>query len=517
MKSKYVLMYASLFIGLLGIGAYLITYSSRISNYPFPLSWSESGRIFNAYQVFAPITEARNLSWPWLDPARAILDGLIFLVPYRQIWLFRFWVIFQSFTVTGLAIVPIVRRAFNITASHRLVSGKFQMVMFVLWGFLFLLQGPIYAHLILGILPILWFYEPQKPALVFLLVVLGSMWEGLSRVNWFLMPAVIAILLYVLTEPILGKNIFRYLAKPVLWLGAGGLSSVIVYGLFLKLTGYPMTFLNPEMRYGFFRFKLWPNDGFPLGLIPGIVLAGLPVGILMLSIIWKQRRLFSWPRLLLIAALFIIFFSGSTLVSLRAGGGYDLHNYDTFLLIVFLCGVFIILGAVASEDNNHHFERHGFGIWPVLIIIPVFFAINQFSLRGFFPSKTSQKALKQINLVIKEMGQGKNPILLIDHRQLLIYHFIPDMELVIPYEKIELMEMAMANNKDYFVDFWKDIQNKKYPLIVSEVLVDAYQNQTSPFGYESNLWFENVSYPILKNYRVVYSSKEFPVAIYAPK
>jgi hypothetical protein len=64
-----------------GISFVLLLLASSVSNYPLAMGWSESGRIFEASLVYAPIIYGRFLSWPWLDPGRAALEGLVFLIP----------------------------------------------------------------------------------------------------------------------------------------------------------------------------------------------------------------------------------------------------------------------------------------------------------------------------------------------------------------------------------------------------------------------------------------------------
>ena len=102
------------------------------------------------------------------------------------------------------------------------------------------------------------------------------------------------------------------------------------------------------MTYGFSRLKLWPNDGYSLGLIPGIVLITLPVVVIVLHTIWHHKGI-HWIRLAFAASLLAILGTGSTIVGLRSGGGYDLHNYDTLLLIILIIGLHFGLGAVSGD------------------------------------------------------------------------------------------------------------------------------------------------------------------------
>jgi len=98
---------------IVGLGSHIYSYVLSVSNYPLTTDWSESGRIFEAASIYSPIVFGRTLPWPWLDPGRAILDGLVFLIPNSQIWTYRFWLAFLSLSTTVISAILIVKRALN--------------------------------------------------------------------------------------------------------------------------------------------------------------------------------------------------------------------------------------------------------------------------------------------------------------------------------------------------------------------------------------------------------------------
>ncbi|MDI6768282.1 MAG: hypothetical protein QMD04_01240 [Anaerolineales bacterium] len=508
------------FLVLAGLGAHIVVYIPKITNYPFPISWSESGRIFNAYQIYAPLLSGKNLSWPWLDPGRSILDGIVLLLPGTQIWMYRFWIsllmLAGNFTASVLVVGKVV--SFASLRKEKLTKGLIWLLTF--WGTLFLLQGPIYYHVLLGILPVLWFYNPKKPISTLIVIFISSLWEGLGRVNWFLMPAILAITLYLLTEPFAGKKLWQYIRWPFLWLVSGGIASGLVYGLFIKLTGHVIQFIDPNMHYPFFKYKLWPNNGSAIGLVLGITYICLPVAAIVVYFVWKYRKQLHWFRLLAIAGILAVLFAGSTLISLRAGGGYDFHNYDTFLLLIFLCSCFLGLGSVRLDSPQNH-ERcmlADFRVLAFIVLIPVLFAYSWLTPAPSYPIQLAQESLGEINLVIKDARQDDRPILFIDNRQLLIYRMIQDVDIFVPYEKTELMEMAMARNTIFRDQFWADIEDKRFSLIISETLKHWHQNRyAAPYWYENNIWIDYISSTILNFYTPVYTNSDLDVSIYAPK
>ena len=521
-KRRPVWMVLCFVLALVGLGVYVISRIPGITNYPFTISWSESGRIFNAYQVYAPLLSGQHLSWPWLDPGRAILDGLALLLPSTQIWMERFWIDLLFILVAFVTSLVIVKKAFSFSPGRKEKGGGRLGWLIVLWGMFFLLQGPVYYHVLLGVLAIPWFYNPKKPFLMLGLVIAGSIWEGLCRVNWFIMPACVAILMYLFTEPFSEKNGWRYVRWPLVYLILGGLASFGSYLIFIKATGYVIPFLGARMHYAYFLYKLWPNDGFA-GLLPGIILICLPLFCVLLYSIWKNKSQLHWLRWLAIASILILFFAGSTLVSLRAGGGYDYHNYDSLLLLLFISGCFFGLGAV-SQDKPVHLEPAAltnYGVLFCLMAVSILFAYHPTQPTTSTKIDQSTEAIQQINGLMATYARAGHPVLFIDERQLLVYQLISEKKIYVPYDKIELMEMAMARNSGYSQKFAADIKNQKFSLIVSEVLPKWIKpfskNKFDRDWYENNVWVSVVSSPVLTYYTPIYVNQDLGFAIYAPK
>jgi hypothetical protein len=329
--------------------------------------------------------------------------------------------------------------------------------------------------------------------------------------------------LYVIRSPFTRNKLWNYVKQPLIISVSGGISSFAVYWIYIRATGYESIFLNPVMKYALFRYKLWPNTGF-MGLIPGITLLSFPVLLVLLYMTWKYRRNLHWIRFVIILSILGIFFVGSTVVSLRAGGGYDLHNYDTFLLLIFISGCFFGLDAFYL-DNASQLEKPiltNNGILVLLLIIPILITFPKTGLRATNDHPQSEQPLQEIREVLQtDAGSDTDhPILFIDQRQLLVFHLVEFDNIYVPYEKIELMEMAMANNLDYRNQFVSDIENHKFSLIVSEILGN-WPKSFSPDlferdWYENNVWVDFVSIPILDYYIPIYTNIEIGLAIYAP-
>jgi hypothetical protein len=98
---------------------------------------------------------------------------------------------------------------------------------------------------------------------------------------------------------------------------------------------------------------------------------------------------------------------------------------------------------------------------------------------------------------------------------------VSENQIYVPYDKIELMEMAMARNAGYSQKFSADVKNQKFSLIVSEVLPKWIKpfskNQFDRDWYENNVWVGVVSTPVLAYYTPIYTNTDLGFAIYAPK
>lgn len=500
-------------------GVWLSAYSSlaQVSNYPFPSYWSESGRIFNAYQVYDRLLAGEELGWPWLDPGRSILDGLALLVPGAQIWMYRLWVA-VLYLATALAASYLVISAARHYAGRSPEGARLLTWTLVAWGFLFLFQGPVYYHLLIGVIPVLWVYPLKRPGLVSAAVLVGSAWEGLARVNWFLMPALVAATLYLLTEPVSGKSPWAYFKRTLKWAAVGGLASGASYWVSTYLSGQP-SILDPVMRYGFNKAKLWPNSGFWPGLVPGISLVTLPVLLVVAYSVFQRLERYQPARLAALGAILAVLAAGGTLVSLRAGGGYDLHNYDALLLVAFLIGVFFGLGATVGDreipPSVAPLERAGVVLG--LLALPAFFAFQGLGTPTRHPEELIQEAIEQVAEITAGASE-QGSVLFIEYRDLLIYGRIPPAQVFVPYEKIELMEMAMANHEGYFERFQQDIESRSFTYIVSPVLWDGQKDPSSgPYAHVNNVWSDYVAATILSHYAPVYVNEIIDLAVYAPK
>lgn len=496
-----------------GLGLRVYALLQPASNYPFPSFWSESGRLYEAYQVYAPLLGDERAAWPWLDPGRAILEGLVWLIPNSQIWMYRLWIVMLSLASIAATAVASAWGAAKFTP-----ADKLRFWLFAGWGILFLNQGPVYYHTLPAILPVLWFYDREKPIRNLWLVIICSAWAGLTRVNWFAMPAITATVLYLVTEPKQAKTFFGYTKHPFIWGILGSGTAVLVYAFSTAASGNP-SILAPEMQYGFFRSKLWPNNGFSLGLLPGIGLATLAPTLLSGWMLARNTRHIHWLRTTALLGILLVLFAGSTYISLRAGGGYDLHNYDTFLVTLLLVTHLLGWGTLATEQETSGQPAMFSYAWVLLalLVIPLFFAIRGVPTRWQPPEEQAQQAIQDLNAILGDYEDDR-VVLYIDYRHFVLYGLVSPSLNLPEYEKIELMEMAMANNRPYFDQFRLQTEQHEFGLIITAILWDGYKEiDSEPFWYENNVWSDTVAAILLKEYEPIYINREVNLAVYAPK
>src|SRR5262249_50941402 len=132
---------------------------------------------------------------PTLHPTRYLLQSIPFLLPDLSLYAHRFWQFLLWIVLTGGAAIAQTQRVFanREKALRWLMAG---------WLFLFLLRVGVYYHLeVMVILPLL-MVNRKKPWQSLIAVMVASIWAGMSRINWFPVPAMTAIAIYLLETPL---------------------------------------------------------------------------------------------------------------------------------------------------------------------------------------------------------------------------------------------------------------------------------------------------------------------------
>jgi hypothetical protein len=492
---------------LYGLAFNAAAFFTPVSSFPFSLDWSEGSRYYNASLFFAQSLYGRDLALPVLHPTRYLLQSVPFIIPDLGIAFHRLWQAILWVGMTLLGSAAVVRRM------KIKPAGLVWLAMG--WSFLFLLAGPVYYHLIPCAALVLFGFDRRRFLQTTLVVLLASVWAGLSRMNWFPVPGLMAAVLFVL-ETRLDAPVWKYVWKPAFWSLTGML---VAYGssqIYQHLSGNPPEVFGSAFESPLLWNRLLPNPTYPDGLLLSALILFLPVLFVIGIIFWQQRNAWHPLRILGLGGILGVFLVGGLVVSVKVGGGSNLHNMDGFM--VFLL---VVLGYLVSQQAVLDQPVKPLALAPAYWVLLLVFLISLSQVFNHYPPnrRPAQSAVDESLSLLKaslDQLQPGDEVLFINERQLLMtepYHHLNFEE---RYELVFLMEMAMSGNRAYLDQFHQNLAEHRYKLIVVETLQTQLQDSSKAFSEENNLWVKGVSIPVLQYYRVRSQFKGLPVVIMEP-
>ncbi|MCD4672729.1 MAG: hypothetical protein K8R77_08705 [Anaerolineaceae bacterium] len=493
----------------------------KVTNHPFSLFWSEGNRLWDYSIPFG----RRLYNYPAGEEiysltgiSRRTLWGIPYLLPGVQIWMLRFWDVLV-FTVPhallGWAVFHEERK-----------KNKGLFLLLGGWSMLFLNQGPIYSPLVLAaILVVLVRKSPFW--LNVLAVVAASYYASISRYTWMFAPGMWAAMLAFLDQDwdetqnwiqnwlqsillgvagFLGGYVLKELVKQ--WTGANFTHSGV-----LSVEGIQQTISRQPLLWD----RLLPNSTYAPGILLALLIAVAPLVILILHLIVSKRwKLHFWQKLA--AAAFMTAFLGVGLVvSVKIGGGSNLHNLDMFLI-----GLLLMAGLAWQKGGRElllKMEANPTWLQVVLlglVLIPATAVIREANHAKLPPSDLVAEALVETQTAVAEARQ-EGEVLFLDQRQLLTFGYVGDVPLVVEYEKKQAMNEAMAENADYFEPYYADLADRRFSLIVSEPLQVKFQGDVYNFGSENDAWVKWVSIPMLCYYEPLVTYPEVGLELLVPR
>lgn len=477
----------------------------KISLYPFSTVWSEGTQYVNAHLIINWIKSNFTSPLPILDPARYILLSFAFLIS-KNILVHRLWQALLWILIPLLTSFAFIKRL-NL-------KDNFFKVILILFCFVYFHQGPVYYHLLLSIIPIIIWFNPEKPVRSVIIIVLSSIWAALSRINWYFMPITVAFLLTLLEnrdQLFTKRKIINYFT----WAGVAAISVITTKYMYLTYSGNPASYFDTALSSSLLWYRFWPNSTFPPGILLGTIIVLLPlfciVFILRNSI--KQNAL----RLLLVAGILLVYFAGSLVVSVKIGGGSNLHNLDSFLVLYLFTCILLLKDGISQLDlKKISLTRNKLANWCVLAVTMPLLVIV-FSNTSTLVYKNMDHSITNVRIqeYIDQLGKNST-IMCINNCQLFSFDYLKADHVEGKYEKIILMEMAMADNKLYMDDFRNDIMEKRFPLIISEKLDTTIEERNKTFGEENNIWVEQVSAFVLQYYKPLQYYKNVDIEILVP-
>ena len=492
----------------------LLFYWPRVTDYPFAMGWSETSRFYYPSLFLSEKVYGREYPWPILHPTLHLLlaPPYIFDAP---LWFHRFWQVAIRYLLIG-SIVPALMMRLRIQAAALLRATRW---LAGLWMFLFLFMGPIYFHLAIPVILMLLGFSQQNDRRTWVVLLLASIWCGWSRLNWYPLPGMIAAVLYFMEVPYGGKNIWRYLLKPALWFVIGTLTAFLAQRVYIALSGIPDSgIFYTSLASNLLWYRLWPNASYFLGILPGALLASLPIWIAMAVIIRSRQSDWHPVRLAFILAALLVLFVGGLVVSLKIGGGANLHNMDAYFSLLLIVFAYLVFARYQPERGGMAQPVPLHWLLVIALIIMPAWSYLQFNIglrMGDAPR--TQQVLRSLQGYVDQANAQSGEILFITQRHLVSMHMLDHVTLVPEYEREDLMEIAMANDIRHIETFRKDMEDHRFALIVVDPLNYNILSKQRSFSEENNVWVTRIMKHILCNYQqeIVFPADD--IALYVPQ
>jgi hypothetical protein len=526
-----------------------------VTSYPFSLGWSEGNRLWDYSVLFGrdlyDYPSDRQIS-VLLDIGRQFVGGIPFLIPGVTIWQARLWnglVNVVPYLILGLI-------AFKLSSGDR----RYWMLAGI-WAMIFVIQGPIHPPLLLCAIFVAFAW--RKPLwLAIPLIIVTSYFAEVSRFTWLFAPGIWAGMLElsgaitqdnrlsktawvralsVGTAGIIGGYLAPFfvpslISRTISLFGQAGTEIVANLG-----TGVTLSAVGSESSaQPLLWYRLFPNATYGYGILLGLFLATAPLIAVLLYLSSTRRwNLNIWQKIAILLPL-LAFLVVGLIVSVKIGGGGDLHNMDMFLIGL------MFAGTIAWHNGGYEWIRQ-VDVSPawlrvvtmLLMIIPIhqlLIHMTPISTRTdmlrimtladipplgpmpeVLPSKPdTMEALEDIRHEV-EQASSRGDILFMDQRQLLTFGYIKGIALVPEYDKKVLINQAMSSDAGYFKNFYQDLAAHRFSLIISNPLHERIQTTTDDFGEENNAWVKWVSTPVLCYYEPLYTLKKVNVQLLVPR
>jgi hypothetical protein len=499
----------------------LITNLQLLSFSPFSRGWSEGTRYYHASLLLSE--RYYNLSLPpfYQDLSRYVIEVIPLLLPHPSLWLERLWETALTFLLPALTAALMLRRVGRDGIPPSRQSAEYHSAphhrafwwTLLLFGTLFLLQGPVYFYLLFAAIPVLAFFHPDRLAPSILALIAASFWAGISRVNWIPIPAMLAVALYLLEKPIAKKSILRYLTPPVFYTVIGLVTAYAARQWYFSISGISDAMFNAAFWQQMLWYRLFPSSLNAWGILPSGLVMTAPLILLMLAHL--RRRAWHPIRVTGLGLMLFILLAGGFIVSAKIGGGNNLHNLDGFLTLSLTVSFYLLFDRFVPDVSPASAPQ---AFSPLAVTLAAL-AVTVFTVSTAFPALPSfdrhADSLASLQQLVDETVADGGQVLFITQRHLLAFGLITGVPLVPEYDNIDLMEFAMTNYRPSIDRFHADIAAHKYALIIAPTPPGQLRTTDSAFSEENNAWLKRVSIPMLREYEILaeYPEGDFVVLV----
>lgn len=488
---------------------WVIHFIPDVSTYPLSLGWSETSRYYYASLFFSRQIYGKSTPLSSLHPTRYLLQAVPFIIRNLPLWVHRLWQVVLWLGVTLGGSLALVKQ----------IKPKEWWVKLGLaaWFFVFCFQGPVYYHLMVVVIIVLLGFNQHKLGRTLIFVGLASLWAGISRVNWFPVAGMLAATLYVLRVSKGEKNFWQYWRWPLFVAIFSFVLAFLSQTVYAFLSGNPVEVFGSSFNSPLYSYRLFPNEAYGPGIINLMITATFPLWVIVAWYLFKRIRAFNWLRLLALLVITLTLLAMGLIVSMKIGGGDNLHNLDAFLIFIAVISAMIAFDQFKPDFPEFHKPWNLPKPLVVLaLIIPIVFALDAVHPIPELDHQRAWEDIEQVQMLIDQATIDGGEVLFVQHRHLLTFDTITGVELIHEYEKVFLMEMAMSGNEPYLENFWRDLEAHRFNLIISEPLNISMQTSERVFAEENNVWLINYVRPLLESYRPLVEYRESDMIVLEP-
>ncbi len=478
-----------------------------VTQYPFSLGWSEASRYFYGSLPFSRSLYGENLPLSFLHGTRYLMLAVPFLIKGLPLWADRLWQALLWLGVTGLTAWLAVRRLGK--------QPRSLVWMLTAWFFLFFFQGVVYYHLQVCVILVLAGVSSRRPSWTLAAVLAASFWAGMSRLNWFPVPAMLAIALYLLEQPVpRPANLRQYLVRPALWTVCGLAAALLGQAFYIAISGNSdLAAFGSSLTSDLLWYRLLPNDTYAFGVLPGILLVTLPAAAYLYHLRAQIAALHPL-RLWGLIVMLVVLFAGGLVVSVKIGGGGDLHNMDAYLVLLALIVLYFVGGRVALDGGGSNEFQPSPAYMLLLALVPVGLAFLKVTPPIHYDAVLASQDLSSLGRNMQHYARS-GPVLFMYERHLLTFRLVPEVPLANDYEVVTLMEMAISGNQPYLEGFYRDIDSHRFAAVLmrkSNLAVNA-----GDFVEENNAWNRLVAYPLSCEYEPALTLESSNIQVLVPR
>ena len=482
-----------------------------VTNYPFALTWSEAARFYGASLLFSRQIYGEQIPLGVMHPTWHFLLSIPYLFGKLPIWVHRLWWALLQL-ILGMAVSWVLAK--------RLKVGNRGLVwVFAGWVLIFLFPRPLLVHLLFCTLIVLWGVRTEKFWRTTLVVILASIWAGLSRINWFPVPGLFVAVLYFVEIPYNKPNKApEYLWKPLFWILGGSAVAIASNLVYISATGNGTGGnFSSSVHSALLWYRLLPNPTYPQGILPDLLLLTGPVILALIMSVRSWKMAIHPLRQLGIFGSLMVLLGGGLVVSVKIGGGSDLHNLDAFLILLMIVAGYFLFGNYSPDTRveKPSVLRNAW-VLSLLLLTPVWMIIRVNTNVFVWNKASTDKTLNLIRLTVGDISGKGGEVLFISQRQLLALQMV-NTSLVPDYEQDFLMEMVMSHNQAYLDRFQQDLRAQRFGAIVLDAQNEHFYGKSRAFGEENDLWVEEVTIPLLCYYEVPPAFTDLPIVVYTPR